>query len=123
VLGAGLDTYAYRSPFGERLRIFEVIIRQPSLEGPSAQRGVYTDTKLANIRSHRFERDTLSEGLTAARFDPSQRTFFTWLAGTLPHKGSYLVDAWLHRSAAERRRSRIRLQRSSRSLLPESVIA
>src|SRR5580658_4980794 len=24
VLGAGLDTYAYRSPFGKRLRIFEV---------------------------------------------------------------------------------------------------
>ena len=24
VLGAGLDTYAYRNPFGDRLRIFEV---------------------------------------------------------------------------------------------------
>jgi len=31
-----------------------------------------------------FERDTLSEGLTAAGFDPTQRTFFTWL-GVVPY--------------------------------------
>ena len=85
VLGAGLDTYAYRSPFGERLRIFEVDhpatqvwkrhrLNEASIPIPSWQTFVPID----------FERDILSEGLTAAGFDPSQRTFFTWL-GVVPY--------------------------------------
>lgn len=85
VLGAGLDTYAYRSPFGERLRIFEVDhpatqawkrhrLNEASIPIPSWQTFAPID----------FERDSLSEGLTAAGFDPSQRTFFTWL-GVVPY--------------------------------------
>jgi methyltransferase (TIGR00027 family) len=85
VLGAGLDTYAYRSPFGDRLKIFEV-------DHPVTQ--VWKRERLADatipipplltFAPIDFERQTLPEGLAAAGFDPAQRTFFTWL-GVIPY--------------------------------------
>lgn len=85
VLGAGLDTYAYRSPFGERLRIFEV-------DHPATQawkRDCLHDAAIPLPNSLifapvDFERQTLGEGLKAAGFDPAQQTFFTWL-GVVPY--------------------------------------
>jgi methyltransferase (TIGR00027 family) len=85
VLGAGLDTYAYRSPFGDRLKIFEV-------DHPVTQ--VWKRERLADatipipplltFAPIDFELQTLPEGLAAAGFDPAQRTFFTWL-GVIPY--------------------------------------
>jgi methyltransferase (TIGR00027 family) len=89
ILGAGLDTYAYRSPFAARLRIFEV-------DHPATQAWKRDRLIAAAIRAPAaltfapvdFERQTLAEGLAAAGFDASQATFFTWL-GVVP----YLTEA------------------------------
>ena len=85
VLGAGLDTYAYRSAFHDRLRIFEV-------DHPATQDWKRQHLKDAAIPIPSsltfapvdFERQTLAAGLTVAGFDPSQQTFFTWL-GVVPY--------------------------------------
>ncbi len=85
VLGAGLDTYAYRSPFKNRLRIFEV-------DHPATQawkREMLTAASIPvpewlSFAPVDFERETLAEGLASAGFDPSQQTFFTWL-GVVPY--------------------------------------
>jgi methyltransferase (TIGR00027 family) len=85
VLGAGLDTYAYRSPLRDRLRILEVDhpatqawkrqrLREAAIPPPSSLTFVPVD----------FERETLPERLAAAGFDPTQQTFFTWL-GVVPY--------------------------------------
>jgi len=85
VLGAGLDTFAYRSPLRDRLRIFEV-------DHPATQawkRRQLTETGILAPESLTFapvdfERETLADGLTAAGFDFAQQTFFTWL-GVVPY--------------------------------------
>ncbi len=85
VLGAGLDTYAYRNPFGERLRIFEVdhpatqvwkqgLLRDAAIPAPEWLTYVPVD----------FEHEALAERLAAAGFDRTQQTFFTWL-GVVPY--------------------------------------
>jgi len=85
VLGAGLDTYAYRNPFGDRLRIFEVdhpatqawkrqLLHEAAIPMPSSLTFVPVD----------FERQTLAERLAATSFDRTQQTFFTWL-GVVPY--------------------------------------
>jgi methyltransferase (TIGR00027 family) len=85
VLGAGLDTYAYRSALGDRLHVFEVdhpatqewkrrCLEHAAISIPSSLTFAPID----------FERETLGEGLAAAGFDPSQQTFFTWL-GVVPY--------------------------------------
>jgi methyltransferase (TIGR00027 family) len=85
VLGAGLDTYAYRSPHGDALRIFEV-------DHPATQawkRECLADAAIPVPDSLvyapiDFERETLADGLAAAGFDPARQTFFTWL-GVVPY--------------------------------------
>lgn len=91
VLGAGLDTYAYRSPLCNRLKIFEV-------DHPATQE--WKRRRLANAAISvpgsltfapvDFERETLAEGLAAADFDSAQRTFFTWL-GVVPYLSNEAV--------------------------------
>jgi methyltransferase (TIGR00027 family) len=85
VLGAGLDTYAYRGSMRDRLGIFEV-------DHPATQewkRQCLADAAIPlpaclTFAPVDFERQTLVEGLSAARFDPAQPTFFTWL-GVIPY--------------------------------------
>jgi methyltransferase (TIGR00027 family) len=85
VLGAGLDTYAYRSTLRDRLRIFEV--DHPTTQAWKRQRledaaiPIPSSLTFAPVD---FERQTLAEGLAAADFDPAQQTFFTWL-GVVPY--------------------------------------
>ena len=85
VLGAGLDTYAYRNPFGDRLRVFEVghpatqawkrqLLENAAIPLPGSLTFVPVD----------FERETLARRLAAAGFDRTQQTFFTWL-GVVPY--------------------------------------
>jgi methyltransferase (TIGR00027 family) len=95
VLGAGLDTFAYRSPFGEKLRIFEV-------DYPATQewkRGRLAEAEIAvpewlTFAPVDFERQSLNEGLAAAGFDPSVQTFFTWL-GVVPYLSGEAIWATL----------------------------
>lgn len=88
VLGAGLDTFAYRNPFAN-LRVFEV-------DHPATQ--AWKRTQLADARVAvpasvtfapvNFERETLADGLAAAGFDRRAPAFFSWLGVTM-----YLTEA------------------------------
>ena len=91
VLGAGLDTYAYRSPFGERLRIFEV--DHPATQAWKRHRldaGSIPSPCWLTFAPVDFERETLSQGLKSVGFNPSQRTSFTWL-GVVPYLSTEAV--------------------------------
>jgi methyltransferase (TIGR00027 family) len=84
ILGAGLDTFAYRNPYPS-IRVFEV-------DFPSTQdlkRGLLSAAKICEPISLTFvpldfEHQTLAEGLAAAGFDSSRPAFFTWL-GVIPY--------------------------------------
>jgi methyltransferase (TIGR00027 family) len=84
VLGAGLDTFAYRNPFPE-LRVFEV-------DFPATQEWKREMLKNAGIALPPgltfvpldFERHTLAEGLDEAAFDRTLPAFFGWL-GVVPY--------------------------------------
>ena len=85
VLGAGLDTYAYRSKPSDRLRIFEV--DHPATQEWKRQRLAEAAIPIPDSLTFAptdFERQSLPEGLVAAGFDSSQQTFFTWL-GVVPY--------------------------------------
>jgi len=109
VLGAGLDTYAYRGAVRERLRIFEV--DHPATQAWKRQRladagiavpawltfapvnfepgkpgtdGCVRDGAADQGRTRLSPVLPLSEGLAAAGFDCEQQTFFTWL-GVVPY--------------------------------------
>jgi methyltransferase (TIGR00027 family) len=88
VLGAGLDTYAYRAPHTPDLRIFEV--DHPATQAWKRRRLAEAEIPLPAALTFvpiDFERETLADGLAAAGFDSTQQTFFTWL-GVVP----YLTD-------------------------------
>ena len=85
VLGAGLDTYAYRTTFGESLRIFEV--DHPATQAWKRQRLTEEAIPVPHTLTFApvdFERETLAAGLADAGFNPAQQTFFTWL-GVVPY--------------------------------------
>jgi methyltransferase (TIGR00027 family) len=85
VLGAGLDTYAYRSALGEGIRVFEV--DYPATQAWKRQRLAEADIPVPRALTFApvdFERETLPDGLAAVGFDPAQQTFFTWL-GVVPY--------------------------------------
>ena len=95
VLGAGLDTFAYRNPFGDRLRVFEV--DHPATQAWKRRRlseaGIATPVGLT-FAPVDFERAGLLEGLAAAGFDPARRSFFTWL-GVVPYLSEAAVVSTL----------------------------
>jgi len=95
VLGAGLDTFAYRSPLRDRLRIFEV--DHPATQAWKRQRLADAGIPLPDSLTFApvdFEREILAERLAAAGFDTSQETFFTWL-GVVPYLTELAVWATL----------------------------
>src|SRR5262245_33367922 len=86
ILGAGLDTFALRSPHGaRRIRIYEV-------DHPATQ--VWKRQRLAEAQFALppglhfvpvdFERDDLGEALVGAGFQQNTPAFFTWL-GVVPY--------------------------------------
>ena len=85
VLGAGLDTFAYRTILGPQLRVFEV--DHPATQ--SWKRQLLEDAGIAlpdclTFAPVDFEHETLAAGLEAAGFDRGQPAFFTWL-GVVPY--------------------------------------
>jgi methyltransferase (TIGR00027 family) len=94
VLGAGLDTFAYRNPH-EALRVFEV--DHPATQGWKRQRlaetGIAVPQSLAFAPAD-FERVSLGEGLDAAGFDATAPAIFTWL-GVVPYLTEPAVFATL----------------------------
>jgi methyltransferase (TIGR00027 family) len=85
ILGAGLDTYAWRGAMRQRLRIFEVDhpATQAWKRGQLREVGIPLPDSLT-FAPIDFERETLAEGLESAGFDAAQQTFFTWL-GVVPY--------------------------------------
>lgn len=84
ILGAGLDTFAYRNPFPQ-IRVFEV-------DFPATQQwkrsllhtaGIPEPTNLTFVPLD-FEHHTLQEGLAEVGFDGSLPAFFCWL-GVVPY--------------------------------------
>ena len=95
VLGAGLDTYAYRSRFGVSLRIFEV--DHPATQAWKRERLAAAAIPLPSALVFTpvdFERDTLADGLASAGFRPTLPTFFTWL-GVVPYLSERTIYATL----------------------------
>jgi methyltransferase (TIGR00027 family) len=85
ILGAGLDTSAYRGAHGERLRAFEVDFpaTQEWKRAMLAAAGIAVPKTLV-FAPIDFDRQTLAEGLAAAGIDRTLPTFFTWL-GVVPY--------------------------------------
>jgi methyltransferase (TIGR00027 family) len=83
VLGAGLDTYAYRADLNGGLRIFEV--DHPATQAWKRERltaaGISIPAGLT-FAPVDFERENLADQLVAVGFDPTRRSFFTWLGVT-----------------------------------------
>jgi len=84
LLGAGLDTFAFRNPYAQ-LRVFEVdhpatqmwkreLMVTNSVEAPSSLTFVPVD----------FEHQRLTDELMGAGFHPQERTVFAWL-GVVPY--------------------------------------
>jgi methyltransferase (TIGR00027 family) len=95
VLGAGLDTYAYRGALRDKLRIFEV--DHPATQAWKLERLAAAAIPLPGTLTFApvdFERESLADGLTAAGFDPAQQTFFTWL-GVVPYLAPRAIVATL----------------------------
>jgi methyltransferase (TIGR00027 family) len=84
ILGAGLDTFAYRNPHTE-LRVFEV--DHPATQAWKRQRlaeaGIDVPCSLT-FAPVDFQRERLTEKLAIAGLDPGQSAFFTWL-GVVPY--------------------------------------
>jgi methyltransferase (TIGR00027 family) len=85
VLGAGLDTYAYRTALRDQLRIFEV--DHPATQAWKRERLEQAAIPVPDSLTFApidFEHETLEGGLATAGFDRTKQTFFTWL-GVIPY--------------------------------------
>ena len=85
ILGAGLDTFAYRNPFDARLRVFEV--DHPATQAWKRDRlaaGAIAVPPSLTFAPVNFETQSLREGLAAAGFDFGKTSFFSWL-GVVPY--------------------------------------
>ena len=94
VLGAGLDTFAYRNPYQSTgLHVFEV-------DHPATQEWKRAQLHAAAIAIPEkmtfaavdFERESLEDGLLAAGFSPQQPALFSWL-GVTPYLSRPAFDA------------------------------
>jgi methyltransferase (TIGR00027 family) len=93
ILGAGLDTFAYRNQDHDSSRVFEVDL-------PATQKWKRDCLRLADIEEPPpltftpvdFERSTLAEGLTAARFSHDEPAFFSWLGVTMYLEEDSVID-------------------------------
>ena len=105
VLGAGLDTLAYRTPLAGRLRIFEVDF--PATQARKRDMLAAAEIAVPDTLTYvavDFERQTLAEALDAAGFVAAKRSFFSWL-GVVPYLTETAVFSTLgyHRAARRRR--------------------
>jgi methyltransferase (TIGR00027 family) len=84
VLGAGLDTFAYRNPH-PGLRVFEV--DYPATQAWKRRRLEAAGISIPESMTFApvdFESQTLAEGLARAGFQRDQKAFFSWL-GVVPY--------------------------------------
>jgi methyltransferase (TIGR00027 family) len=99
VLGAGLDTFAYRNPYPS-VRVFEVDYpatgdwKQASL----AQAGIAIPDNVTYAGVN-FETETLAHGLERAGFDLAKPAVFAWL-GVIPYLTREAIETTLTAVAA-----------------------
>jgi methyltransferase (TIGR00027 family) len=92
VLGAGLDTFAYRNPYPD-LRVFEV--DHPATQAwkrrllAEAKIGIPPTLTFAPVN---FEKESFSAGLARVGFDANGAAFFSWL-GVTPYLSREVVFA------------------------------
>ncbi len=93
ILGAGLDSFAYRQPdWAHALQIFEV--DQPASQQTKRERLAAGRVAIpANVHfvSVDFESTDLRTGLGASPFDPNQAVFLSWL-GVMVYLSAEAVD-------------------------------
>lgn len=85
ILGAGLDTFAYRNPFAENgLRVFEV--DHPATQAWKRKRleagGIAIPESLTFVPVD-FEHQTFPDALRGAGFGAAKAAFFSWLGVTM----------------------------------------
>ena len=84
ILGAGMDTFAFREPeFLSKHKVFEVdhpLTQKDKLE--RIHRAGWTVPDNLTFVPVDFTKDSLMERLIAAGFDPSVKSFFSWLGVT-----------------------------------------
>jgi methyltransferase (TIGR00027 family) len=95
ILGAGLDTFALRSPHGGRIWIYEV--DHPATQASKRER--LAEAQLAippwlTFVPVDFEQDDLRETLAGAGFEKDSPAFFTWL-GVVPYLTNDAVGSML----------------------------
>jgi methyltransferase (TIGR00027 family) len=91
LLGAGLDSFGYRSPLADRVRVFEV-------DHPATQeykRRIRPAPGGVTFVPVEFGRDCLGAGLARASFDRTAPAFASWLGVTM-----YLDGAAIERTMA-----------------------
>ena len=94
VLGAGLDTFAYRNPF-PGTHVFEVDFPATGAwkRDQLARTGIEVPGNVTYVGVD-FERDSLAERLADAGFDAAQPAFFLWM-GVAPYLTDEAVRATL----------------------------
>lgn len=101
ILGAGLDTFAYRNPYEEaRLRVFEV--DHPATQKWKRERlaaGKIQIPASVTFAPVDFEKQALKDGLAAAGFEAQKITFFSWL-GVTPYLTRAAMNSTLEFIAA-----------------------
>src|SRR5205814_8794572 len=93
-------TFAYRNPFGEQLRVFEV--DHPATQAWKRERLAAMNIAMPDWLTFvgvDFEGDSFGEKLVEAGFDPAQRSFVFWL-GVSMYLTESAVDATLAEVAA-----------------------
>jgi methyltransferase (TIGR00027 family) len=97
VLGAGLDTFAYRLEPAQGLRVFE--LDHPATQAEKRRRlaeaRIAEPAHIAYV-AHDFERGSMTDALEAGGLDPRKRTFVLWL-GVTP----YLTEAAVYATLGE----------------------
>jgi methyltransferase (TIGR00027 family) len=91
ILGAGLDTYAYRST-NQHERVFEVdLFSTQSMKIARLQQEKINSTCALTYVACDFEAGALEKSLLAAGFDKNQKTFFSWL-GVVPYLDAAAIE-------------------------------
>ncbi len=83
VLGAGLDTFAYRNPFPD-LRVFEA--DHPATQAWKRKRLAQVGIAVPSTMTFApvdFDRETFDDGLRRVGFNEKAPTFFSWLGVTM----------------------------------------
>jgi methyltransferase (TIGR00027 family) len=83
ILGAGFDTRAYRLPSDTHVRVFEVDSPKTQIVKRETLQKVGIDSSAVTFVAADFEKEDWLARLSAAGFDPGERTLFLWEGVTM----------------------------------------